>query len=97
MAYNTPYIPKPNTGTLWPNERKATQNHPDIRGDLNLDVKFIMDMIQKYPNSDAVKVSISGWAKTINGKDCVSLQASAPYVKPVDAPAKSVYDEDVPF
>ena len=30
------FVPKPNTGTLWPNEKKKADNHPDVRGDLNL-------------------------------------------------------------
>lgn len=74
------YVPKPNTGTLWPNERKSFQSHPDKRGDVFFDRAFLQDMINKS-DGDLVKIQISGWEKVIAGKDCLSLSASAPYVK----------------
>lgn len=100
------YIPKPNTGTLWPNDRKASPNHPDVRGDVHMDRAFLLDMINKS-EGDVVKLQISGWEKVIAGKNCVSLSVSAPYVKPEgQAPYRSrpaepmptrATDEDVPF
>jgi hypothetical protein len=49
-----------------------------------------------------LKISISGWKKTIAGKDCVSISSAAPYVKPAEsapapAAAPSDFDEDIPF
>jgi len=48
-----------------------------------------------------VTIQISGWSKVINGKDCLSIQASEPYVKPDAAPPKpapqQINDEDIPF
>ena len=76
-----PYVPKPNTGTMWPNERKTSPNHPDMRGDVFLDRAFLQDMIDKS-EGDLVKIQISAWDKVILGKNCLSLNASAPYVKP---------------
>lgn len=81
------YQPKPNTGTLWPNNRKASANHPDVRGDVFIDRIFLQDMIDKTAG-ELVKLQIAGWNKVIGGKDCLSLSVSAPYVKP---------DEPVPF
>lgn len=75
------YVPKPNTGTLWPNDRKAGPSHPDIRGDVFLDRAFLKDMMSKS-SDDLVKIQIAGWNKVINGKGCLSVSASAPYVKP---------------
>lgn len=75
------FIPKPNTGTLWPNDRKNAPNHPDMRGDLALDRTFLQDMIDKS-EGDLVKIQISAWDKVIAGKNCLSMSASAPYVKP---------------
>jgi len=98
------YVPKPNTGTLWPNDRKASQSHPDVRGDVFLDPAFLKDMISKSSH-DLVKIQIAGWNKVINGQNCLSISASAPYVKPQggyqssgnQAPASGDPDEDVPF
>jgi hypothetical protein len=77
------FVPKPNTGTLWPNDKKKTDSHPDVRGDLNLDRSFLKDMLAKT-DDDLIKVSIAGWKKEINGKKTLSISASEPYVKPVD-------------
>lgn len=92
------FVPKPNTGTLWPNDRKSSPNHPDVRGDIHFDRVFLQDMIDKC-EGDLVKIQVSGWNKVIAGKDCVSLSASAPYVKQEakPAPRPSVDDEEIPF
>jgi hypothetical protein len=75
------FIPKPNTGTLWPNDRKNAPNHPDMRGDVFLDRTFLQDMIDKS-EGDLVKIQISAWDKVIANKNCLSISAQAPYVKP---------------
>ena len=100
------YIPKPNTGTLWPNEYKRTEQHPDKRGDLVLDREFLRQMLTKTTGQPTVTIQISGWVKVFNGKDCLSMQASEPYVRP-DVPVQAaprpvprpdpVDDSDIPF
>ena len=77
------FVPKPNTGTLWPNDKKKTDTHPDVRGDLNLDRSFLKDMLAKT-DDELIKISVAGWKKEINGKKTLSISASEPYVKPVD-------------
>ncbi len=101
------YIPKPNTGTLWPNDYKRTEQHPDKRGDLVLDRELLRLMLSKTTGQPTVTMQISGWIKVINGKDCLSIQASEPYVKPDAAPSTAaprpaprpdpVDDSDIPF
>ena len=92
------YIPKPNTGTLWPNEYKKSDNHPDLKGDILIEKSLLQALISK--SEDPVKISIAGWKKNIKGMDCLYVivsepfKASEPYVKPQ---APSVPDEDVPF
>jgi hypothetical protein len=93
------YVPKPNSGTLWPNEYKKNENHPDVRGDLYLDLSMLKTEWAKAENN-MLKVSISGWSKEIAGKQVLSISAAAPYVKPAEsAPpaAPSNFDEDAPF
>jgi hypothetical protein len=85
------FIPKPNTGTLWPNN-KSTPNHPDLRGDLHLDVDLLRKLIRETGDSGMIRISVAGWKKNIANKDCISMAASEPYVK-----KEVVVDEDVPF
>jgi hypothetical protein len=92
------FIPRPNTGTLWPN-RKVSQNHPDVRGDVFLDRAFLEGLLRKT-GDDLVKIQVSGWNKVLAGKECLSLQVSEPYVKPEEARpqySSSVDESDVPF
>jgi hypothetical protein len=92
------YVPKPNSGTLWPNEYKKSENHPDVRGDLYLDLNMLKTEWAKADNN-MLKITISGWSKEIAGKQVLSISAAAPYVKPAEAAPKApeTYDEDVPF
>jgi hypothetical protein len=106
------FVPKPNTGTLWPNDRKNSPNHPDMRGDVFVDRVFLQDMIDKC-EGDLVKLQVAAWDKVIANKNCLSLSVSAPYVRQegqsssgggyqragarAPAPAPDVPDEDIPF
>lgn len=99
------FVPKPNTGTLWPNDRKTSANQPDMRGDIVVDRLFLQDMVDKC-EGDLVKLQISGWEKVIASKHCLSLSVQAPYVKeaqgyqrPRQQPAQKKIDDDqdVPF
>lgn len=79
------FKPNANSGTLWPNERKTAQTHPDVRGDLFLDPQLVREQLANPdPATGFVKISISGWAKTIAGKNCLSMGAQKPYVKPAE-------------
>jgi hypothetical protein len=90
------FIPKPNTGTLWPNDRKTSENHPDKRGDVVIAVSLLRTLLAK--GEDPVKLTVAAWEKSIGGKDCLSLAVSEPYVKPVDNVTRAADpDEDVPF
>ena len=86
------YIPRPNSGTLWPPENKTLDSQPDIKGNVMIEKSLLQALISK--GEDPVKISIAGWKKEINGKECISMKASEPYVKPQ---APTVPDEDVPF
>lgn len=89
------YTPKPNTGTLWPNEYKKSENQPDKRGDLLLD-RALLKLLMSKTDDDLIKITISGWTRVINGKDCLSIAAAEPYVKPAYKPVQED-DSDVPF
>ena len=75
------FEPKPNTGSLWPNEYKKQDNHPDVRGDVNIEKVLLENLILKS-KGDLVKIAIAGWSKDIKGKKVLSITASEPYQKP---------------
>lgn len=53
------YEQKPNSGSLWPNDRKEKETHPDLAGTIEV---------------NGVLYWINGWAKTsTSGKDWISL------------------------
>ena len=94
------FVPKPNTGSLWHNDRKTDEKHPDMRGEVVVSKSLLVDLIAK--GEDPVKIALAGWNKTtINGRDYMSLVASEPFVpqKKVEPVTKAEPedDEDVPF
>lgn len=94
------FVPKPNTGSLWHNDRKTDEKHPDMRGEVVVSKSLLVDLMAK--GEDPVKIALAGWNKTtINGRDYMSLVASEPFVpqKKVEPVAKAEPedDEDVPF
>ncbi len=92
------YEPKPNRGTLFPNDYKTDEKQPDWRGDIFLDQTLLSRLLNGEP---LLKLSLSGWENTSSGKKRMSIQASEPFkpgriMQPPDAPA-SMDDEDIPF
>lgn len=97
------FVPKPNTGTLWPNDRKTAPNQPDMKGDAVIDRVLLQDLIDKC-EGDVVKIQIACWDKVIANKNCLSLTVSAPFVKTESAPVRRQpprppvdSNEDMPF
>lgn len=93
------FIPKPNTGSLWANDRKTDDKHPDMRGEVVIDKQLLTDLIAKGENP--VKIALAGWNRTTStGRDYMSLVASEPFVpqKKIE-PVKAAEDDnqDVPF
>lgn len=87
------YQPKPNSGAIFYNEKKSP-NHPDMRGDLNIDRQFIKKILDES-EGDLVKLSIACWNKTSsNGREYMSCSISEPFVPKQQ---QSAPNEDVPF
>lgn len=98
------FIPKPNSGYLWLNDRKTEDSHPDWRGESVIDKKLLMDLIAK--GDDPVKISVSAWnSLTKSGQQYFYLKYSEPFIpqkraEPEPTPQQQIEpedDEDVPF
>jgi hypothetical protein len=94
------FEPKPNSGVLWPNEKRSSDNQPTMRGDIYLDLNLLKAEWAKAQNG-LLKITIAGWNKELAGKSVITMAASAPYVKPIEAtpPPSNEFDQsdDVPF
>jgi len=87
------YESRPNTGVLFNNDTKKSENHPDFRGSVDIDRNLLIDLLKKH-QSGPIKVAIAAWKKTSQaGNDFLSLSASEPYEKPAgQAPAKNPWE-----
>ncbi len=58
------------TGRLWKNLKKTKENHPDMRGEVELSSELVDDIIRQRDlinsgntDNDYVKIEVVGWAK----------------------------------
>lgn len=77
MAYEN----KPQSGNLWQNKHRKSDNHPFWRGSVFLDKAFLEDLINKT-KGNLVEVAVAGWNKKTKADETyISVQASEPYKK----------------
>jgi len=97
MAYDKPYEPKPNTGSLFANKEKSKPTSPDYQGDILIDASKLEIV------NGVAKLWIAGWKKTA-ASGLVYLSLSVDTLKPKDTPeprrnSASITDmkDDIPF
>lgn len=88
------FVPRPNTGTLWPNDKRTGDNQPNVRGDIFVDKELLQKLLKEAENG-MVQLSLAGWTKELAGKKALTLKVSEPYRKA--APVASSDEEDLPF
>lgn len=88
------FVPRPNTGTLWPNDKRTSDNQPNVRGDIFVDKELIQKLLKEAENG-MVQLSLAGWTKELAGKKALTLKVSEPYKKAT--PVASSDEEDLPF
>lgn len=88
------FVPRPNTGTLWPNDKRTSDNQPNVRGDIFVDKELLQKLLKEAENG-MVQLSLAGWTKELAGKKALTLKVSEPYKKA--APVASSDEEDLPF
>lgn len=75
------YEQKPNGGTLFINEKKASPNQPDLQGSIHVSRELLETLMAK--NTPLVEIRLGAWNNTsAKGTTYLALNASAPYVKP---------------
>lgn len=91
------YEQKPNSGSLWPNDRKEKETHPDLRGSINVDgVDYWISAWGKVSNNGTDWLSLSVKPKDEQSGGGASRPASAgalsKWARPVGAPAPAPSD-----
>jgi uncharacterized protein (DUF736 family) len=97
MAYDKPFEPRPNTGTLFANKTKQKETSPDYSGELLIDVRSLV------AEGGIAKVRLAGWKKPMkSGGTFLSLSLSNPQTQqaqPEQRQSSSIddMDDDLPF
>jgi hypothetical protein len=83
---------RPNSGALFINSQKKSENQPDLRGDIYVDRDLIIAQLKKTPDG-LVKLALSAWNKTsAAGNNFQSLAISEPYEKPTESATKNPWE-----
>ena len=70
------YTQRPDTGTLFTNDRKAQESHPDYNGKLLIS----RDLLEKLAKYGEGMIEVSAWVKTTKaGSTILNLQCKEPY------------------
>jgi|TARA_R110000868_G_scaffold28229_6_gene106146 hypothetical protein len=84
----------PNRGTLWTNDYKKLETHPDMKGDIKLEISLLKDLLVNA-ESDHVVIKLGAWlGKHTDGKRKITLKFD-PYKKeaPAASSAKDPWDD----
>ena len=95
------FIPKPNTGTLFVNNKKEDDRHPDMTGNIFLSKDLVRERLEATEGDELVQISMSAWN---NDGGRIGLSFKKPYVKPADQKTQAaepkpepIDDSEIPF
>ena len=71
------YEQKPNWGTLWPNDFKKEDRHPDVKGDVMVERELLEELLANNPTG-LIKMSIGGWSGKAANKKVLNVKVSLP-------------------
>ena len=64
----------PNRGTLWTNDYKKLDTHPDMKGDIKLEIELVKDMLENA-DTDHIVIRLGAWlGKHTDGKRKITLK-----------------------
>lgn len=81
------YTPKTNNGSLWPNDRKTEDKHPDRTGSIALECPQCQAQWEAF---------LDGWLKETNGKKWLSVRVKAKQKQAGQAPASTPAQQAAP-
>jgi len=95
------YIPKPNTGSIFPNAKKKEPQQPDRTGYISLTKELMQECMDATPDGELVTMDLSGWN---NANERIGLTIKKQYVKPTDRKTQAAEpkpepddDSEIPF
>ena len=64
----------PNRGTLWTNDYKKLDTHPDMKGDIKLEIELVKDMLENA-DTDHIVIKLGAWlGRHTDGKRKITLK-----------------------
>ena len=64
----------PNRGTLWTNDYKKLDSHPDMKGDIKLEIELVKELLENA-ESDHIVIKLGAWlGRHTDGKRKISLK-----------------------
>ena len=64
----------PNRGTLWTNDYKKLDAHPDMKGDIKLEIELVKELLANA-ESDHIVIKLGAWlGRHTDGKRKISLK-----------------------
>ena len=64
----------PNRGTLWTNDYKKLDTHPDMKGDIKLELDLVKDMLENA-DTDHIVIKLGAWlGRHTDGKRKITLK-----------------------
>ena len=84
----------PNRGTLWTNDYKKLDTHPDMKGDIKLEIDLVRDMLENA-ETDHIVIKLGAWlGRHTDGKRKISLKFDNYKPEaPVASSAKDPWDD----
>ena len=84
----------PNRGTLWTNDYKKLDAHPDMKGDIKLEIDLVRDMLENA-ETDHIVIKLGAWlGRHTDGKRKISLKFDNYKPEaPVASSAKDPWDD----
>ena len=84
----------PNRGTLWTNDYKKLDTHPDMKGDIKLELDLVKDMLENA-DTDHIVIKLGAWlGRHTDGKRKISLKFDNYKPEaPVASSAKDPWDD----
>jgi len=83
----------PNRGTLWTNDYKKLDTHPDMKGDIKLEIDLVRDMLENA-DTDHIVIKLGAWlGRHTDGKRKITLKFDNYKPEPVVSSAKDPWDD----